>query len=345
MSEGIKFSSGSYVEKRGVVEDALSLRRFDKVKSGTMFNIARPAFRAGQVLNKMGSVSDLKPNNRKGLGNKDITRTNFIAPSIRGREILDFERLQAQDIETGGIKVQLGDKTIEKLFKVQVDDPTDVAWIEQKNRRLQAGETLQQIKENPPFGRPQRKISKMTNFGDMKMSLDDKIEQLSQAVSQGVADSQQERARIAFQLATILGNVDNLQRLAMPQFIQIQQTVARLGINAKWQSYFRDLGRIVDGATFNANKGPIVMFLLSNIPQGRSLNEPILSYNSNSNSYRPVGLLQLFQMGGNNRYLDLQDRTIDTDVSLGLKGIDVDDIDFPGANPVQPAPGLLNVFN
>jgi len=210
------------------------------------------------------------------------------------------------------------------LLKIQIDDPTDVKWIAEKNRRLRAGETLEQIKLFPPFGRPQRKISKMTNLGQINLNLDDKIEQLSQAVNQGLATSVQERGKIALQLANIVGEIKNIEQLTPAQIQMIEKTADKLGISDKWQTQFRDLGRIINSDTFNANKGPISLFLLSNIPANRSLNEPLLNVRDNG-GYRPVALLKAFQMRSDKRYLDLEDRTLETEESLRAKGIDIPD--------------------
>ena len=173
-----KYSSNATSSCDVITEPALGPTSVFKKKIVNQFNINRPAYRsATSTIDKMGSVH-LPQNERTGIGNRTIIRPNFISPPIKGREVLNFEKLQATDIEQSGIKVQLGDKTIEKLFKVYINDPTDVKWIEEKNRRLQAGETEEEIERNPPQGRPQRKVSKMTNFGAQGLSIQDKIEQL-----------------------------------------------------------------------------------------------------------------------------------------------------------------------
>lgn len=129
-----KYSSGAYYESRGTVEDTLCTKqKFQPFASGTPFNINRPGFRAGTMLPNTGDVS-LPKNRRTGLGNYNISRNNFLSPPIRGRDTLDFDRLQAQEIENAGVKVQLGDSTLEKLFKIQIDDPTDLSWIEEKKK-------------------------------------------------------------------------------------------------------------------------------------------------------------------------------------------------------------------
>jgi hypothetical protein len=189
--------------------------RFDIVKNGTAFHINRPSFKSGSsVINKMNYVAPLE-NVRLGVGNRNIVRNNFIAPPIRSREIIDFERLQAQDIEMGGIKVQFGDKTIEKLFKIQIDDKTDIAWVDERNRRLASGETETQINNNPPFGREQRKVNKMTNFGEQNLSLEDKIEQIAVAVKQGNSETIGEMGKMAVAISALLGNVDTLSKMTI----------------------------------------------------------------------------------------------------------------------------------
>lgn len=325
MTECKKYSSGSYTENRGYTEKCIngSRVRFDIVKNGTAFHINRPSFKSGSsVINKMGYVSPLE-NVRLGVGNRSIVRNNFIAPPIRSREIIDFERLQAQDIEMGGIKVQFGDKTIEKLFKIQVDDKTDITWVNERNRRLAAGETEAEINNNPPFGREQRKVNKMTNFGEQNLSLEDKIEQIAVAVKQGNSETIDEMGKMASAIAALLGNIDTLSKMTIKDLNSIRTSIMRLNIPKNWQASFKDLGRVISPAVFLANKGPITMFLMSNIPKDRTLNEPIKSFDSRDGLYKNVALLRLFQMRANNRFFDLQDRTIETDASLMAKGLDV----------------------
>ena len=98
---------------------------------------------------------------QSGLGNYHMVRENFIAPPIKPRMAVDFDKLNAQSLAADGIKVQLGDKTIEQLFKTYVRDKTYVEWITEYNRRKAAGETAQQLIDNPLFEREQRKVSKM----------------------------------------------------------------------------------------------------------------------------------------------------------------------------------------
>ena len=292
---------------------------FMKTRGGTAFNIARPSFKSGVIVSQeqLGSVPPLGPNARKGLGNRDITRNNYIAPQIRGREVLSFERLQAQDISEGGIKVQLGDKTIEKLFKIQVDDPTDVKWVEEKMRRLAAGETPLQINANPPFGRPQRKVSRMTNFGAMgNLSIDDKMEQLQVAVYQGNADNRNEIAQIIANTAMLLGNVGQLQNMTQTGYNSLQQAIGRMNIPKNWRAMgFQH--RYFTLQQYKLNAGLINLFLLSNLNEypDRTFLEPIKSFYKGAMYFETFNIADLAvrmakRQNQPSKILDLQTRSI-----------------------------------
>jgi hypothetical protein len=339
-----KFPSGAYVEKRGHREDALCNAdtsgnvKFNKVNVDNQFNLARPAFKYGAVLVGNMNVPMLK-NKRTGDGDRNMIRNNFISPPIKGREQLDFEQLQAQEkeLQSNRNEIQLGDKTIEKLFKIQVPDTTDVLWVTEYNKRKNNGETAAQLEQNPPLGRPQRQVSQMKNFAQQGQTLENKVEMVQAAVLQGNVESNKEMGQIAYQITALLSNVNNLQQMSEAQLRSIHQSIARLNIPKQWQASFRDLGRVINQETFNANKGPLVMFLLSNIPSKRPLNEPLVSWHSYQRRYNPAAILQAFNMG-TDRWLDLQDRSFDTVASLATKGL----VPPPAGAHIlnEPAPGM-----
>ena len=199
------------------------------------FSLKRPGFRPGNMNNEIKDeeVQMLSPNDRTGTGNRTITRTNFLAPQIKARQIISFEKLQARDIAEGGIKVQLGDKTLERLFKIQVDDPQDKSWIDEKNKRLKAGESEKDILEKPPFGRPQRKINKMSNLGMIGLGLNDKIEGISSALSQGNLGTKEELTQITAQIMEIVSNQENLENMSTNVFWTVNKKHSRI----KYKSY------------------------------------------------------------------------------------------------------------
>lgn len=347
-----KFSSGAVVERRGTVEDALCLKKFNKTRQGQPFSLQRPAFKSGTIEEPDKSIPRLRGNDRDGMGNKLITRNNFIAPEIRGREVLSFERLQATDIEQAGIKVQLGDKTIEKLFKVQVGDPTDRKWLEERTRRLAAGETEEQLRENPPLGRPQRTINKMVNFGAQGLSTDDKIESIKAAVEQGNADNRNEMGQIIAQTALLLGNLGNLRNITQTGMNNLRQAIGRMFVPKHW----RAMGfthRIFSLDQYKEQAGLINLFILSNIsnlPEGRTFEEPLISYDEQGNVVGRTNFINMVQnlisrrqgAGGRRRpgrYLDLQTKAIiPLNVAVNLVNGGVDNGQLNGQNPPAGPP-------
>jgi len=285
MTQCKKYATGAYVESRGHKDDTLGCGGlgFMKTRSGKPFNISRPAFRTGESNIARAAVPSLRPNNRRGLGNYDIQRNNFISPPIRGREVLNFERLQAQDISEGGIRVQLGDKTIEQLFKVKVADPTDIDWINEKNRRVAAGETEEQIAARPPLGRPQRTVAKRMNFGAQNLSMSEEIELLKAAVSQGSADNTKQSARIIADTALLLTNIDRLSQMSYTTSASLYNSLHELVKGIRVPQTWREMGlghRFFSVAQYRKQAGMINLFLLSNIPEGRTFDKPIVSMNA-----------------------------------------------------------------
>ncbi len=346
-----KFTSGSYVDKKGHLEESLCNKPlFSKVRSGTTFNIARPYFKAGTVLNKMGDVK-LPVNKRKGLGNYDITRTNFIAPPIKGREVLNFERLAAQDLETAGVKVQLGDKTIEKLFKIQVNDPTDTKWIQEKNARLAGGETEEMIKANPPMGRQQRKVSKMVNFAAQGLLIEDKIEQLKAAVDQGHADNKEDMASLIANVSLLLGNLGQLRNMTQSGFNELRQLISKLTVPKHWKA-MGFTHRLYNLEQYKEQAGLINLYILSNLtnlPGGRTFSLPLVSLDDKGEVVGRTSFLNMVQnLGAKNRsdgtrapgrYLDLETKAIiPFNVAVELANDGIDNGQLNGQNTPQGPP-------
>jgi hypothetical protein len=248
---------------------------------------------------------------------------------------LDFERLQAQDIESAGIKVQLGDKTIEKMFKIQMADKSDVTWLAERARRLAAGESEEQIANDPPFGRSQRKISTMRNFAAQGMSVDDKIETILAAVGQGNSDNRDDMAQVLAQTATLLDSNVRLQAITRSGMSNLQTVITRLNIPRGYKSAgFTQ--RLYNFDQYKDQAGLINLFLLSNL-KGRDINTAILSIPEVGSNSPPVlrGLTDMrvllsatAQRPG--KFLDLKNREViprSMAVSLANSGVDNGDLD------------------
>ena len=296
--------------------------KFNPVDVGSQFELKRPAFKSGTVADKTPDVS-LPMNIREGDGNWVMKRNNFLAPPIKGREQLDFEKLQAQDIATAGIKVQLGDKTIQQLFKVQIQDITDVEWLDEYARRLALGESADQLKNRPPFGRPQRQVSQMKNFSQQSNNVNDRVELLSAVVLQGFTDTRQKSAQVMAAVAALLNNINNLSQMTKDNFDAIRIIIERLAIPKDWRSAGLPQ-RLYSLRQYRLNQGFVNLYLLSNIPTGRTVNFPLVGI-TDVRTPRDVSLVQIVNSLQSGKFLDIETRTIisrDAAAELVRNGVD-----------------------
>lgn len=250
---------------------------FQKIKSGTTFELKRPSFKAGTItINKFNNVI-LPKNNRAGLGNYDITRTsNFIKPPIRARNAIDFDKLQAIDIETQGAKIQLSDKTIEKLFHTKLPDPSDKLWIDERNRMVAIfqlqGLTPEEIEirlnENKPLGREQRKIAGNQNIGQSNLNLSDKLTALIKEVNDGRAESRAQQGVLVGYFANVLADTNSINTLTNLQLTELSKSLIRIAV----PDDYRGLGlssRFVDIDYYRQNEGLINLLLFAKVGKSR----------------------------------------------------------------------------
>ena len=204
-----KIDGGVY-ENTTEIEAVPNNRQFPKLKSGTVFKINRPAFKYNlqKVANEQVPMYVSK---RTGTGNYNIRRSNFKAEPIRPRN-LGFEKMELQTLRNAGQEIAIGDETLDKLFAVQVKDPSDGEWLLEVQRRKDAGETDAEIAANPPFRREQRTITKNINFATTGLKLEDKIELLQTAVMSNSVESQKELKEVATSIAMILKDVEQLNQ-------------------------------------------------------------------------------------------------------------------------------------
>jgi hypothetical protein len=318
-----KFPSGAYVEKRGHREETLCNTdisgnvKFNKVNPvrDKQFNLARPAFKNGAVI--VGNMNvPMLTNKRTGDGNRNIVRNNFISPPIKGREQLDFEQLQAQEkeLQSNRNEIQLGDKTIEKLFKVQVQDPTDIEWINEYNTRIAAGESAEQLAQMPPLGRPQRQVSQMKNFGQQGLNAKDRIELLSAAVLQSNTANGAEMANLVASTAQLVSNIDVLNQFTQSQFNQLRVIIGRLNVPKNYRVY-GFTHKYFTWEEYKVQQGFINLYILSNLGSDRSLDEPLISVQADL-STRPMtisSMVSALQRPNTSRkYLNVEQKIVIT---------------------------------
>jgi hypothetical protein len=106
---------------------------------------------------------------REGIGNYEAYRDNFRQKPILGRNDPEsnqsFAQQRAVDIEKQGLKIQLGEKTIQDLFWTRVPDETDTEWLAEKLRLVSIG-----MMNALPFNRQQRQKTVKQNLGALALT-------------------------------------------------------------------------------------------------------------------------------------------------------------------------------
>jgi len=320
-----KWTDGGYTETRGGEYNTLCNQQFNRTRAGTEFELKRPAFQSGMpyVLREAGSIKNI--NQRHGLGNYEMKRPAFMSPDIKPRQVIDFDKLQALDIEQAGQKVQLGESTLKKMFEVAVPDSTDTKWLEEKARLTalyrRQGMTPEQITKelevNKPLGREQRTTTEKRNIGTSNLSMADKLKEIKEEVDAGNAQSRAQQAILTGQLAVILNNTNAINALTQQQLQDLGQSLARIGVPTN----HKRLGlipRYVDNNYYLANAGMINLLLFSKVretPNTNQYNYDLLVKNfvANANGLPAIrlttmisGLRENRQGGVRRRYLDLE---------------------------------------
>jgi hypothetical protein len=296
---------------------------FHQSRGGRAFNIPRPGFRAGASVVGI-HAQELRPNFRNGVGNYEIKRPNFMAASIAPRQHTDFDKLQAMDIANEGQKVQLSDKTIEKLLMVNIPDPTDLSWIAEKARLtaiyqargMTPAEIERELEVNKPLNREQRTTKSSRNIGQATLSMGQKLDHLQKEVEEGRAESRVQQAQIIGQFALVLADTNAIAGLTQLQLTNLGNALARVGV----PTTHKRLGlipRFVDNAFYLANAGLINLLLFSKVRE--TPNTPQYNYDLMVRNYPgdPVNGMPAVKLttlvgglrrpaGNNRRYLDLQ---------------------------------------
>lgn len=257
-----------------------------EIKKGFTFSLERKGFRAGTIdTRNLQAESIDNINRRSGLGNRDITRKNFIAPPIQARNANRFSKLQADDISKFNNEVELGTKTLKKLFDVDIPDPLDTKWLEDKDRlikifkvrNLSDAQIEIELRTNKPLGREQRTTKVKTNIGKSNLTTGQKLAEISEEIKSGKTNSVSERAFITAQLVEALDKINDLSTLSNTQLTTLQQTVTSLGAPTKHK--LLGFPRFINKAFWNANSGLLIFHILSRVRDDNrlSINKPVLN--------------------------------------------------------------------
>lgn len=298
---------------------------FQKMKTGSIFEFNRPAFRANTnpIRDPIKDFDMSTLNRRGGIGNNAIIRQNFLAPDPASRSAYDFEIQDKIRRQQEGLTVKLGDKTLGDLFKVVVPDPDDKEWLDEYNRRLGAGETKEQLKTFPPLGRPQRPLTKMVNFAEASnqsaLSVSDKLDLISASLS-STSDSAK--------LADMMLLIDKIDTFTQENYITMQTILRKtnaipsapvlfFGSNAYHRFWSID--------QYRASEPKLMLYILTNSKTGDpskpilwitgapiSRAELVTELTPKRDVYDSDG--NILSVNGNNFYLDIDNlRVVDRD--------------------------------
>ena len=248
--------------------------------------------------------------------------------------------MELQSLQDAGVpEISIGDETMDKLFAVQIADPSDGEWLIEVQRRKHAGETDAQIAANPPFRRPQRTITKNINFATTGLKLEDKIELLQTAIMSNSVETQKELKDVATSIAVILTDVSQLNQ---NQTKVMGDIVSRL--NLPVDPFEAGLPqRIYTPKEYLDNAGLINFYIYSRaFKMGLNLNSPVEGKSGNLIKLSSLGTS--LSQGKNDVFLDVVDmKLLNRGVAL-LYRPDLPDDTSAVADPADPdgtAPTLV----
>jgi len=323
-----KIISGTY-ENTTEVQAVPNNRQFEKIKTGHIHKINRPAFKYKEQKIPNAQVP-MYVSKRTGTGNYNIRRSNFKAEPIKPRN-LNFEKMELQSLQDAGVPVSIGDKTMDKLFSVQVKDPSDGEWLLEVERRRNAGETDAQIAANPPFRREQRTITKNINFATTGLKLEDKIELLQTAVMSNSVETQKELTDVITSITLILREVEQLNNT---QTKAMGDIISRL--NIPLDPFEAGLTqRIYTPGEYVQNIGMIHAYMYARARRtGLNLDTPVEGKSGN-----PIKLSSLgtsLAQGKNDTFLDVVDMKLVNRVTGERYRPDLPDDTSAVADPADP---------
>jgi hypothetical protein len=232
-----------------------------------IFQLKRPAFIADYEPDFYKpifaeDISNINQRHGNVYGNHDIQRPASLVETPLARMAVNFDKLQAIDLQNFGAKVQLSDKTLKQIFNIEIPDPLDTKWLDEKNRIVDNlkirgfsdKDILNHLEANKPLGRPQRTNTQKGNIGNSVLSLSNKLSEILEEIRQGRGNSQTQRSELIGQLALSLSDTAEIIRLTDEGNNKLKGVISTLNIPTD----SKDLGlpnRFIGNEDYQANKG------------------------------------------------------------------------------------------
>ena len=255
-----------------------------------IFQLKRPAFIADYEPDFYKpifaeDISNINQRHGNVYGNHDIQRPASLVETPLARMAVNFDKLQAIDLQNFGAKVQLSDKTLKQIFNIEIPDPLDTKWLDEKNRIVDNlkirgfsdKDILNHLEANKPLGRPQRTNTQKGNIGNSVLSLSNKLSEILEEIRQGKGNSQKQRDELIGQLALSLNDTAEIRRLSDEGNNKLKGVVSTLNIPTD----SKDLGlpdRFISNDDYQANKGLVNTHILNRaIDSGLNIMGPVVN--------------------------------------------------------------------
>lgn len=256
-------------------------------------NLRRPSFLSGSVvINEKPQVKALNKAIFRRFQNNDIARPSFKQKAPRARHGISEDRLRMIDISEHGTKVQLSEKALEKL-SVMVKDETDKAWLKEEARRLDLGETIADLINKPPLGRPQRQREARVDIGSNLLPLGQNLTLIESALAnEDYLEKPEDLEGIIYNV--IDNEYRNKKNISKTNFNRIKKITKKLRFRGKL------FDKQVDLTVFNKSPAQVIMYLLTR--PNTIVENALIDQDDNS----PVSLVQLLSIVRQGRVVDLE---------------------------------------
>lgn len=264
-----------------------------------LWELRRPAFAVGTEVINEPTMPFVKPSI---VVKTDYERpATFRDPGTTESYPADIGVLRKRDEDEYGAKVQLSEKTLEKLFDIRVDDPTDVEYQAKKKELEDLGMSSEKIKAI--LGKP-RQITKRVNIADASLNADDRLELIERAIQDGFQKTRQGFSGVMGQAAMLAGDDDFLEDMDGGQERRLKQVIAKMAIPDDPLTF--GLGHVLmSRRQYRQQDGIINMYLMANLQPPLTINKPVRGVQG-----APVDIYRLDRLLDGNKYLDLSSRRI-----------------------------------
>ena len=219
-------------------------------------NLRRPSFLSGSiVISEKPQVKPLKKTIFRRFNNNDIIRPSFKQTAPRARHGISEDRLRMIDVSQHGTKVQLSEKALKKL-SVMVKDETDKAWLKEKQRRLDLGETIADLINKPPLGREQRQREERVDIGSDLLPLAQNLTLIESAINNDdYKDKPEDLERIIYKVVD--SEYKGKKAISERNLNRIRKITERLRFKGKLYD------KLVNLAKFNESPAKVIMHLIT----------------------------------------------------------------------------------